>query len=242
MKLRVVTYNIHKCIGGLDRRYVPERVRDVIASFDPDVVLLQEVDEGARRSGGHRQVDVLGDMLTLRHRAFFPNVRLRDGGHYGNAVLSRYPMSYAQNIDLTVPMSKRRSVLHVRARVRGARHLRTVHVYNLHLGLTQILRQMQLQRFLASRPFVDLHHRTPIILGGDFNDVWGSIGRECLGPVGFRGPERPLATFPAWAPFRALDALYVRGDATLSEVCRPALAAARWASDHLPLFGEIELR
>ena len=31
MKLRLLTYNVHKCIGGLDRRYRPERVWSVIA-------------------------------------------------------------------------------------------------------------------------------------------------------------------------------------------------------------------
>jgi len=64
LRLRLLTYNIHKCIGGLDRRYAPERVRDTIAHYEPDVVCLQEVDAEARRSQYHRQVDVLGDMLT----------------------------------------------------------------------------------------------------------------------------------------------------------------------------------
>src|SRR5205085_12459322 len=47
--LRIMTYNIHKGIGGVDRKYSPERVRDTIALFAPDFLLLQEVDEGAKR-------------------------------------------------------------------------------------------------------------------------------------------------------------------------------------------------
>ena len=54
MRLRVVTYNIHKCIGGLDRRYDPLRVAHVIARYEPDLVLLQEVDQHARRSNAAR--------------------------------------------------------------------------------------------------------------------------------------------------------------------------------------------
>ncbi len=244
MRLRIVSYNIHKCIGGVDRRYRPDRVRDALAALEPDFVLLQEVDEGAPRSEGHRQVDLLGDLLSLRHRTFFPNVRIRGGGHYGNAILSRFPITHTRNIDVSVPWTRRRSVLHARVRARGNglwRWPRTVHVFNLHLGLSQVLRMGQLQRFLTSRPFVDLHRRTPVVLGGDFNDSQGTLGRIFLAPAGFRGTERRLRTFPAWAPMRALDSIYVRGDADLLAVNRASGRAARWASDHLPLLAEIEV-
>jgi endonuclease/exonuclease/phosphatase family metal-dependent hydrolase len=244
MKLRVLTYNVHKCIGGLDRRYRPERVWNVIAPLEPDFVLLQEVDEGARRSNGDRQVDLLGDLLGLRHRTFFPNVRVPGGGHYGNAILSRYPLTHTSNIDLTVRWTKRRSVLHARFRVR--RHgrdecFRTVNVYNLHLGLSQGLRQTQLKTFLESQPFAGHHPRTPVILAGDFNDVWGSLGPQLLEPAGFRGCGTPPRTFPAYAPIYALDGVYVRGDAKLLKVDRPSAAVARWASDHLPLVADIDI-
>ena len=61
MYLRVLTYNIHKGIGGLDHRYRPDRVRDVLQHYAPDIVLLQEVDSGTRRSRTHAQVNLLGD-------------------------------------------------------------------------------------------------------------------------------------------------------------------------------------
>ncbi len=242
MRLNLVTYNIHKCIGGVDRRYRPDRIRDVIAHYDPDVIFLQEVDEGAARSDRHRQVDVLGDLLRMRHRTFFPNVRLRGGGHYGNAILSRFPITTTSNIDLTIPLTKRRSVLHARVRVRFAhgRRSHTVHLFNLHLGLSQILRKWQLRRFLASPAFAGLHPRAPVIVGGDFNDVWGTLGTKYLLPLGFR-TMRPAATFPAWAPALALDALYVFGDIELAHVHTSKLDDARWASDHLPVVAETTL-
>ena len=243
MRLRAVTYNIHKCIGG-DRRYDPDRVREVIAHYNPDLVLLQEVDDGARRSSGHRQVDVLGDLLGLRHRTFYPNVRVRSGGHYGNAILSRFPITESRNIDLSIPLTMRRSVLHARLRVRpssGGRS-RTVHVFNLHLGLAQILRKWQLRRFLASHPFVSLHDRTPVIVGGDFNDVWGLLGTRHLRPYGFRTAERRIKTFPAKAPALALDAIYLLGDIDLVDLGRSRLDVARRASDHLPLIADMILK
>lgn len=243
MRLLIASYNVHKCIGGVDRRYDPARVRDALAPLAPDVLLLQEVDEGARRSLRHRQVDVLGDLFGLPHRAFFPNVSVRGGGHYGNAVLSRFPITEAVNIDVTIASSKRRSVLHARLRLRlNGRSPRTLHIFNLHLGLSQRLRVAQLKLFLMSQPFLKLHSRTPIVLAGDFNDARATLGKILLAPQGFRGAEKRLKTFPALAPVRALDAIYVRGDAEILEIQRSNLPAARWASDHRPLLAEVRLR
>ncbi len=245
MNLRVLTYNIHKCIGGVDRRYIPERVRDTIAHYEPDVVLLQEVDAHVSRSNHDRQVDVLGDMLGFRHRTWFPNVKVRGGGEYGNAILSRFPLTHTHNIDLTIPPKKRRSVLHARYRVRlpsdNGRRTRTVHVYNMHLGLAGFERKIQLRKFLESSPFIGLDRRTPIIVAGDLNDVWGTLGPKLLRPAGFRGVSRPLRTFPAYAPVRALDGIYVKGEVVLRHVQRARVAVAKQASDHLPLIADLEL-
>jgi endonuclease/exonuclease/phosphatase family metal-dependent hydrolase len=242
VRLRIVTYNVHKCIGGLDRRYDPTRIVATVSHYQPDVVLLQEVDALAARSNNDRQVDLLGQHLGFRHRAYFGNVQLRGGGEYGNAILSRFPILDARNIDLTVPPKKRRGAIHAKLRVRlPSGHLRTVHVYALHLGLSGIERKIQLRRFLASAPFAALDPRTPIVLGGDFNDVWGTLGRKLLAPVGFRGTSATAPTFPAYAPVRALDAIYVRGGVRLVHADRSRLAVARYASDHLPLLAEVEL-
>jgi len=243
LRIRIVTYNIHKCIGGIDRRCAPERVGETIAYYEPDVVMLQEVDDQAKRSMKERQVDRLGDLLGLRHRTYFPNVFLRGGGEYGNAILSRFPLTDTQNIDLTLPLKKRRSVLHARFRVRINRRsqTRTLHVYNIHLGLSGFERKIQLRRFLDSHPFTHLDRRTPIVVGGDFNDVWGTLGPKLLMPAGFRGQHSPLATFPAYAPVRALDSLYVRGRLELKHIFRSHLGLARKASDHLPLVADLEM-
>src|SRR5687767_10135886 len=101
MKLRLVSYNIHKCIGGVDRRYEPERTAEVLRKLDADILLLQEVDAGVPRSRGDNQTEVLGDLVGMRYRTWYPNVDVRGGGQYGNAILSRYPIIESSNIDLT---------------------------------------------------------------------------------------------------------------------------------------------
>lgn len=242
MRLRLVTYNIHKCIGGIDRRYQPERTIATIAHYRPDLALLQEVDAGAKRSLGDKQSELLADGLGLRHRAWFPNVMLRSGGAYGNAVLSRFVCRRVANIDLTLPGKKARSVLHAEVRARGpSGRTRTIHVFNMHLGLREQERRIQLDRFFASEPFARLHARTPIVVGGDLNDVYGSLGNKRLLPAGFRPMPRAPRTFPAFAPLRALDAVFVRGDLQIRRVARGQVAIARRASDHLPLIVDLEL-
>jgi endonuclease/exonuclease/phosphatase family metal-dependent hydrolase len=238
VKLRVLTYNVHKCIGGMDRRYDPRRISDTIAHYAPDVVLLQEVDDRAERSNRDRQVDVLGELGGFHHRAWFSNVKVRGGGEYGNAILSRYPLVEVRNVDLTVPPKKRRSVLHAHVRVRHEGVDRTIHVYNMHLGLAEYERRIQIQTFLDSHPFAGLHEGTPVVVGGDLNDVWGRIA-TMLSPAGFRGAERRHRTFPAWAPMRGLDGIYVRGKVDLLGVHRGEIDLARRASDHRPLYADV---
>lgn len=243
MQLTILTYNIHKCIGGIDRRYDPERICQTISHYDPDIACLQEVDNLARRSNRDRQVDVLGDRLGYRYRTWFANVKVRGGGEYGNAILSRFPLIETNNIDLTIRWHKRRSVLHASYRVpiAGSHRSRTVHVFNMHLGLMGGERKLQLRRFLDCHPFRGVHKQTPVLVAGDFNDVWGTLGKKLLHPAGFRGMDRPLRTFPSYAPVRALDSVYVKGDVALRKIQRSRLAVARRASDHLPLIAELEL-
>jgi len=91
--LRVMTYNIHVGVG-MDQKLDLERIADVINHERPDLVGLQEVDRGVRRTQG---VDEIGELskLTRMNYAFAHNLDYQ-GGEYGVAVLSRFPI---KNID-----------------------------------------------------------------------------------------------------------------------------------------------
>jgi endonuclease/exonuclease/phosphatase family metal-dependent hydrolase len=244
VQIRLVSYNVHKCVGGLDRRYDPTRIAAVIAAAEPDVVLLQEVAQKGLWYRHERQVDVLGDALGMPHRSYAVNVRFGPRrGEYGNAILSRVPIADTENLDLTIAGRKARSALHAELRLPlpdgGSR---TVHLFDLHLGLGEAERRAQLQRFLGMRATTAIHARTPVVVAGDFNDVWGTLGKGLLAPAGFVGPARPPRTFPAWAPVRALDSLYVRGGIELLQLERGRGHTARAASDHLPLIAVLQLQ
>lgn len=240
MKFRLVTYNIHKGIGGVDRRYRPERIVEVLRHYRADVALLQEVDDGVPRSKHHRQVDLLAEALEMPHRGYQRNVRVRTG-HYGNAVLSRFPITATDEVDLSMRMKKRRGALAAMFRCDVDGHTRSVQVVNLHLGLAGFERNWQVKKLLASN--VVSHHRadTPVILAGDFNDVWSALGPRLIEPRGYRAAGRAVRTFPASLPLRALDRVFYRGHIESTHVFAGHYELARQASDHLPLVVDFRL-
>lgn len=239
MKFRLLSYNIHKGIGGVDRRYDLERVIETINHYDPDVALLQEVDDGVPRSRRHRQVDLLSDATRMPHRLFQANVHLKIG-QYGNAILSRHPLQQQTDVDLTIPLKKRRRALSARCRMSVGRHHKTVVLVNVHLGLAGVERQMQLRRLLAHQCVDHLRQRTPLIVGGDYNDVWSTLGRRVMQPRGFELADGAGATFPAAMPIRRLDRVFYRGDLRVHHALAGRTQLARQASDHLPLVVDFE--
>jgi endonuclease/exonuclease/phosphatase family metal-dependent hydrolase len=238
--LRVLTWNIHKGIGGVDRRYDPFRVIALIEHYSPDLALLQEVAHELPRANHHNQAELLAEALGMRHFAFHPEHQFAAGG-YGNLILSKWPLSHVEHVDLTIGTRKRRGLLKARIRHKNGRHMRSLLVYNMHLGLAGSERGEQLKRFLSCHPFAGVHHRTPLIVGGDFNDLWGTLGRRFLEPEGLVRIGPLVNTFPAALPLRPLDALFVRGDLRLRHWHAARMELASVASDHRPIVADVDL-
>ena len=247
MRIRILTYNIHRAIG-VDRRFRPERILDVLEHHQADVVLLQEVDDGVPRS---REVDLareLASMADYPHIAVGHNVTLRRG-RYGNATLSRYPILEERNIDLTVAPRKRRGCQHTRIRLEKiAGHPHEIDLFNLHLGLSASERSRQLGMLVRSTEFETLAHGQPSMVAGDFND-WRSLLHPIFTDVlrfrcatqHARRYDRAFRTYPAFSPRGSLDRIYYRGGLRLlaSRACR--MRVSRVASDHLPVIADFEL-
>lgn len=240
MRLRLLTYNIHKGIGGLDRRYDLARIVETIRHYQPDVALLQEVDDGARRSRHHCQVDMLAEALDLPHYAYQRNVRLRTG-HYGNALLSRFPLHDPTDFDLTIRFKKRRGALVCRVQASEGATQHAVAIANIHLGLAGYERQIQLRRLLDRGPLAGVGAKTPVIVAGDFNDVWENLGKRIMHPAGFELASGQARTFPAAAPLRRLDRVFYRGEMQALAAFAGHTGLARRASDHLPLIVDFQL-
>ncbi len=234
MNFRLVTYNIHKGIGGVDRRYQPERIVEVLQHYKPDIALLQEVDDGVKRSSHHCQVDLFAEALEMPHRGYQRNVRVRQG-HYGNATLSRFPIAETVEIDLSMRLKKKRGALLTVMRVEHEHHLRSLVIANAHLGLAGFERKWQLRQLLAHDEIAHRHAATPLVLAGDFNDIYATLGPKVLGPLGYAPAGRTVRTFPARLPLRPLDRVFYRGALASTHAFAGHFQTARDASDHLPL-------
>lgn len=239
--LRILTYNIHKGIGGIDRRYDLSRIIDTVGHYAPDIVFLQEVDHEVPRSNQDVQVEELADQLGFPHWAFQANVKLTRG-NYGNAILTRFPIRERWNVDLTIPFKKRRRALVAKVHLDLDGHDQTVFLCNLHLGLAGFERKMQVKRLLEWSHLKGLHRHTPAIIGGDFNDIWGSLSRQLFIPSGFKSVTQNTRTFPAFMPVRSLDAIYIRGDIESSAAFVGHTQLSRHASDHLPLIVDLKIQ
>ena len=240
MQFRLISYNIHKGIGGVDRRYRLQRIIDTLADYDADIIFMQEVDEDVPRSRHHRQVIEIAEGLGLKHHAFQRNVKLKRG-HYGNAVLSRHPLTDVENFDLTVTLKKRRRAQFATCQIRQ-NHQRTLHLVNFHLGLAGFERAIQIQKVLRHLESKSFHHDTPVIVAGDYNDVWGTIGKKYMQPAGFLAVNKNSPTFPAIIPVRQLDHIFYRGEISCSKSFVGHSDLARQASDHLPVIADFSLK
>jgi endonuclease/exonuclease/phosphatase family metal-dependent hydrolase len=238
-RIRVMTWNIHKGIGGLDRRYDLGRTISVLQHYQPDILMLQEVAREIPRARQHDQAELLAQALGF-HGVFAMEHQFRAGA-YGNLILARWPIFDPTHLDLTIGSRKKRGLIQGRVRVHTNGRQQTVVVHNMHLGLAGRERGPQLDRFISFRPFRNLHRSTPVIVGGDLNDLWGSLGAKYLVPSGFARAGALSNTFPSALPLRPLDGLYFRGKLQLLHCEVAHSRIARLASDHLPIYADFEL-
>lgn len=247
MRLKLVTYNIHRAIG-VDRRFRPDRIVQILAHHDPDIALLQEVDQGAPRSGEIDLAKELASALGFTHFAVGHNVTLRRG-RYGNATLSKHPILRERNIDLTVEKKKRRGCQHTTVMIADSLGPeRPLEVFNLHLGLSARERSRQVGLLVRSDEFASLPLDRACLVGGDFND-WRSLLHpifteildfRCATQHSFRY-NGAIRTYPSFSPQGGLDKLYARGGLNLLSARRCRLRVSKVASDHLPIVAEMEL-
>ena len=240
MRLRVVTYNIHRG-RGLDGRLKPGRIAEVLGEIDADVIALQEVVCGTDGGGGEDQGRFLADELGL-HYQLGENRKLK-GAAYGNVALSRFPLKVVTNHDLSVEGYERRGALHTDV---ALTETEVLHVFNVHLGTAFLERRHQARR-LSERQTGLLHNeelRGPKIVLGDFNEWTPGLATRMLGShlrsVDILKHLGRSKTYPAFMPILHLDHIYYDGPLELKTLRLHRTRKAVMASDHLPLVAEFE--
>lgn len=243
MQIKAITYNIHKGFSTGNQRFVLARMRELLEREHADIVFLQEVHGATRRYrsklGDFPDVphfEYLADKLWP-HYAYGKNAIYRKG-HHGNAILSKYPFEFWENIDVSSQRRASRSILHGIVRLPG--HLPPLHTICVHMGLFEAERSRQLDT-LIERIESHVPHDEPLLIGGDFNDWKTRAGRHFEEDLDVRELFTELVgsharTYPIWRPLLKMDRIYYRGLAPLSCSC---LDDGPWRklSDHAALGG-----
>ena len=242
-RLRVATYNVHGCIG-IDRQRSEARIAEVIAEMSVDIVALQEVELGRRRSSGADQTKMIAGQLGW-YSHFHPAMR-RGDEHYGNAILSRYQLDFRRAIDLPgrPPFFCRENRAAIEVNVET--NLGKVHMINTHLGLGWRERFVQAQLFTGAEWRAAIAGDTPLVLVGDFNSLRGSrpyrtLNRHLQDVRELIPATGPIHTFPTRFPVLAVEHIFVNRAIKPLSVTVHRSSLARIASDHFPLLAEFVL-
>ncbi len=226
-----MSYNIRNGRGA-DGRVDLGRIADVIASYDPDIVALQEVDAGRPRSGSVDQAADLGARLGLAVE--YAVCVERGCERYGIATLTRLPVIETRHIELP-------SVSHRRSEPRRALVTRlewpapgaTLAVVNTHLSILGAERPAQIA-MIASELDAD-----EVIVAGDLNCTpWSPAMKPLRSRL--KSATRRARTWPARLPVIPLDHILYAGKLDVLEAGTWRGAAARRASDHLPVVALLE--
>lgn len=241
---RIVSYNVHRCLG-VDGVLSPERIAETIASLQPDIVALQEIDVGRNRTGRIDQAAIIAGLLNMEPH-FYPAFRDRDE-LYGDLVLSAHPSRWIKGEPLpSLPRwpgrLEKRGAVWVSVDVAG----QDLQIINTHLSVVARERRLQVDSLLSEQWLGNAACRAPFILLGDFNAVPGSGAHTRLSTL-FLDTQRTLPrmkrlpTFPVQFPVLRLDHIFLSDGIEVLNVDVPRTALTLVASDHLPVVADLKL-
>ncbi len=232
-ELRILTYNIHHGRGA-DGKVDIERIAGVIRSANPDLVALNEVDKNVSRSGNVNQPVELGRLCEMRP-VFEKNIDY-DGGEYGNAILSRFPVSETENIHLPSEYEgEQRGMLAVRVELPGNRKVRFAATHldyrpddTERIRSAKTIEKLVEQRFAPDR----------FVIAGDLNATPASQVVERFSRSWTVSRSDP--TYPASDPQKQIDYVLWR-PASAWRVISTNVLDAPTASDHRPVLVVLDL-
>lgn len=230
--VRVLTYNIHHG-EGVDEILDLERIASIIREVDPDLVALQEVDSVAFRTGRIDQAAELARLTELPSvfGAFMPY----DGGAYGMALLSRWPLMESVNLRLPDGAEPRTALSATVTSPKTGRALRFVGIHLYQTDAERLAQAVRLEALLDRQEM-------PTILAGDFNSTPSSEVMARLGEswtIVAKGADH--LTFPSYAPEREIDFVLVQPSDRF-DLAEQRLMDEPVASDHRPVVVDLVFR
>lgn len=244
---RVMTYNVHRCVG-VDGRLDVGRIAAVIAHCKPDIVALQELDVGRARTGGVDQAHAIAQRLGMSFH-FHPAMRVEEE-RYGDAILTEAPLTVMKADALpgsaTIRGLEPRGALWLKVQLEG----QPVNIINTHFGLVPHEQRAQAAALCGSDWLGQDGCGDPVVLVGDFNatprySAYRMLAARLRGahlPVAVPGPgHRPRLRLRGRGgdkgvdPVGAADALSFRSSpAARRPPASPRLATGETDRDEAP--------
>ena len=219
----------------MDRRVRPDRVAAVLRAINADVIALQEVVGAGPR--GRSQIEEIGASLGMGW--VMAPVRHLRGHQFGNAVLSRFPITHHAEHDLSWKTCEARGLQRADVDVHG----QTLHVYNVHLGTAILERRYQAERLATL--VSDRHVGGAKLVLGDFNEWMRGLTTQLLSSklqsADLRNYLKRRRTYPGLFPILHLDHIYYAGRLEIVGIDLPRTRLSLVASDHLPLVADVRI-
>ncbi len=241
--VRIMTYNVHSCVG-VDGRHSPKRIARVIGRYQPDIVALQELDIGRKRTGEADQPHLIAKELEMLYH-FHPAMEVAEE-RYGDAVLSRYPMELVRAMKL--PRLESRLKLEPRGAVWVSVQVGDVRlqIINAHLSFYGPECRHQAKALVGPEWLAHPRCADPVILCGDFNclpntNPWRTLNGKLRDVQRVLEEHRPLATWFGRYPIGRIDHVFVSPGIRVCAIEVPNTRLDKLASDHLPLIVDLEV-
>lgn len=231
-QIKIASYNIHKCVG-IDKKFNPSRIADVIKEINPDIISLQETDKRFGNRQGLLDLNYIYKSTGLKPTPLF-STKPQSHGWHGNLLLFRhFKLTHLRQI--TLPKVEPRGAILAQFEINNKALL----IVSAHLGLLKHTRNLQLKHILK---LLEKYSAIPTILMGDFNE-WrkgSQSSLRCLEKK-FIISDQAIATFPAPFPILPLDRIFYNPPHLISNIEPHDSLLARKASDHLPLKADLNL-
>jgi len=237
--LRILSYNLHHCNppskekeGLID----VDAIVQAIAKQKPDLVALQEVDVNTKRSGNINQAVVLAKKLKMNF--YFGKAIDHDGGDYGVAILSRFPLTNQQTYKLPKnadAKAEQRVLAIATAEIAKNQFIRFA---STHLDA----QRPEENRIMQAKEIVKLtaNETLPLIVAGDLNAAPGTESISIFDTAFTRTCSECAFTIPVINPRKTIDHIAFKIGNPFKVITHEVIPE-RYASDHLPVLAVLEL-
>ena len=237
--LRVMAYNIHHANPPSRPDFIDiEAIANTIKAQNPDLVALQEVDVNTERSGKFNQAEEIAKRLGMHY--YFGKAIDHQGGDYGVAILSKFPLSETQVHRLpSKPETKGEPRVLATAKIKLPNGT-LIRFGSTHLDAQKapVNRQLQIDEMARIATAEEL----PFIIAGDFNATPDSDVIAALDRVFTRTCQNCAPTIPVNNPNKTIDFIAFKAPAGKFSVSSNQVIDEKYASDHLPVVAVISIK